>query len=102
MRNNEEIVSNIMQKYKKNKVNDSKIKKFISGGIDSKRQLFNKGTANFKYTANFNGMAILNTFNSNAGMNKKLTIKNFKRANTGINKYNQFKGNDFKIKTKEN
>ena len=102
MRNNDEKVSNIMQKYRKNKANESKIKKYISGGIDSKRKLFNKGTVNFKYTSNSNGVAILNAFKSLAGMNKKPVNKHFKRANTGINKYNQFKGNDFKVKTKEN
>lgn len=102
MRNNNEKVSNIMQKYKKNKANESKIKKFISGGIDSKRKLFNKGTVNFKNTSNINRVAILNSFKSLAGMNKKPVNKHFKRANTGINKYNQFKGNDFKIKAKDN
>ena len=101
MRNNEEKVSNIMQKYRKNKANESKIKKFISGGIDSKRKLFNKGTVNFKYTSNTNGVAILNAFKSMAGINKKPANKHFKRANTGINKYSRFKGNDFKVKTKE-
>ena len=63
--------------------------------------MFNKGVTNFKYTSNITGVDILNAFKSMAGINKKQLNRNFKRANTGINKYNRFKGNDFKIKTKD-
>ena len=94
--------SSLLQKLKKkNRDNDSNIKKYISGGIDSKRKIFNANNVNFKYT-NINGVLILNSFKINVGLNKKLTNQRYKRANTGINKIYNFRGIDNKNKNKDN
>ena len=62
----EHQLSNILKKnYRKNKANDSNIKKFVYGGIDSKRKIFNANKVNFKYT-NTNAVNILNAFKLNA------------------------------------
>ena len=93
--------SKMLQKFnKKNRANDANIKKFVSGGIDSKRKMFNANNVNFKYT-NTNGVNILNTFKLNAGINKKPVTKRFKRANTGISKIYNFRVNEIKPKDKE-
>ena len=94
--------SSLLQKLKKkNRDNDSNIKKHTSGGIDSKRKIFNANNVNFKYT-NINGILILNSFKINVGLNKKLTNQRYKRANTGINKIYNFRGIDNKNKNKDN
>ena len=98
VRVNNEKELNLAQKLnKKGKRKDSNsIRKYISGGIVNKRKMFNN--VNFKYSNNVNGgIAILNKF-KNEGMPKKPVNKNFKRANTGINKIYKFKGNEIKIK----
>jgi hypothetical protein len=93
--------SKMLQKYnRKNRANDANIKKFVSGGIDSKRKMFNANNVNFKYT-NTNGVNILNAFKLNAGINKKSVTKRFKRANTGISKIYNFRVNEIKSKDKE-
>ena len=101
-KNNDQPFSNIIQKYtlKKNKANDANIKKFVSGGIDSKRKMFNANKVNFKYTNTNNGVNIFNAFNANNGINKKIINKNIKRSNT-INKIYNFRGNEIKSKEKE-
>ena len=88
----------IMQKLnKKGKRKDSNsIRKYISGGIVNKRKMFNN--VNFKYSNNVNGgVALINKF-KNEGITKKPANKNFKRANTGINKKYKFKGSEIKLK----
>ena len=93
--------SNLLQKYnKKSKANDANIKKYISGGIDNKRKMFNANNVNFKYT-NTNAINILNAFKTKADMNKKPVNRKFKRANTGISKIYHFRGHEIKSKEKE-
>ena len=93
--------SNLLQKYnKKSKANDDNIKKYISGGIDNKRKMFNANNVNFKYT-NTNAINILNAFKTKADMNKKPVNRKFKRANTGISKIYHFRGHEIKSKEKE-
>ena len=95
---NDQQFSNLIRKYtvKKNKATETNVKKFVSGGIDSKRKLFNANKVNFKYS-NTNGN-ILNACNN--GINKKIVNKNIKRSNT-INKLYNFIGNGIKLKEKE-
>ncbi len=93
--------SNLLQKHnKKSKANDANIKKYISGGIDNKRKMFNANNVNFKYT-NTNAINILNAFKTKADMNKKPVNRKFKRANTGISKIYHFRGHEIKSKEKE-
>ena len=80
---------------KKNKEVSNSIKKYISGGIISKRKMFTNN-ANFKSNNN-NVIVSQNTFKKSQGILKKTVNKNFKRANTGINKYH-FRGNEIKFK----
>ena len=96
--NHDDKFSSLIQKYKKkNRDNDSNIKKFISGEIYNKRKIFNANNIHFKYT-NINGVLILNSFKINLGINKKSTNQRYKRANTGINKIYNFRGIDNKKK----
>ena len=95
--NNDKELNLVLKINKKGKRKDSNsIKKYISGGIVNKRKMFNN--VNFKYSNNVNGgIAILNKF-KNEGVVKKPVNRNFKRANTGINKIYKFKGNEIKLK----
>lgn len=99
--NHSSQISNIIQKnHKKTKINESKVKNTISGVILNKRKMFTANNvhinANYKLTNNVTGA--LNSFKLTAGTNKKLEKKTFKRANTGINKIYNFKGNEIKFK----
>ena len=71
---------------KKNKEDIDSIKKYISGGILSKRKLFSNN-ANFK-NSNYNDVGNLK---QNFGISKKPGNRNFKRANTIINKMYNFR-----------
>ena len=65
----------LVQKLKRNnRDKDSHIKNYISGGFDKKRKVFNANNVNYKYI-NINGVAILNTFKINVGVNKKFKKK---------------------------
>ena len=95
--------SSLIHKYKKkNRDNDNNnVKKFISGGIDNKRKMFNANNVNYK-NMKINGVVILNSFKINVRLNKKIENKRYKRANTGINKIYNFRGIDTKKKLKDN
>ena len=96
--------STLMEKYnnKKSKKNDVIIKKFVSGGIDSKRKMFNANNVIFKSSNNnTDGINILSGYKSNAGNNKKtFNRKLFKRSHT-LNRNFKFRGSYIKSKEKE-
>ena len=81
------------------------VKKYISGGISSKRGMFNNQNqnqnqnqiANNRYNPN-SGITFLNNVKPNPTVNKRPLKQKLKRANTGINPVYNMKFHEMKVK----